>query len=65
MLGEHSLQSSDPAFAGTDIGKPVFLSTSGGFSITAPSNIDEAVVRIGIVQNTNRLWVQPEVVGVL
>ena len=65
MLGEHVLQSSDSAFAGADVGKPVFLNTAGGFTVTAPSSVNEAVVKIGIVQNTNRLWVQPEVVGVL
>jgi len=65
MLGEHTLQSADAVFPAADIGKPVFLNASGGFSVTAPSNINEAVVRVGIVQNTNSIWVQPAVVGVL
>ncbi len=65
MLGEHALQTSDPAFAGADVGKAVFLAASGAFSVNPPTLTNQAVVRVGIIQNTNRLWVQPEVVGVL
>jgi hypothetical protein len=65
MLGEHSLQTSDSAFLAADIGKPVFLTASGAFSVTAPTANNDAVVRIGLVQNTDRLWVQPQVIGVL
>jgi hypothetical protein len=65
MLGEHTLQTSDANFAAADIGKPVFLTSSGAFSVTAPTANNDAVVRIGMVQDTNKLWVQPEVVGVL
>ena len=65
MLGEHALQTSDSAFAGADVGKAVFLAASGAFSVNPPTLTNQAVVRVGIIQNTNRLWVQPDVVGVL
>lgn len=64
MLGEHSLQSSDSAFAGADIGKPVFLGAAGAFTVTAPSAADTAIVRVGVVQETVKLMVQPQVVGI-
>jgi hypothetical protein len=62
--GTHGLGSSDALFAAADIGKPVFLTTSGGFSLTAPTAADTAVVRIGIVISTSTIFVQPQVVGI-
>lgn len=64
-LGTHTLQSSDSSFAGADIGKPVFLDAAGAFTVTAPTTTNDAVVRVGMVQTTTSLWVQPEVIGVL
>jgi hypothetical protein len=55
--GTHILGSSDTPFAGTDIGKAVYLTASGGFSITPPSTTMYAVWRIGLVENTDRIWV--------
>ena len=56
-LGSHTLGSSDTAFGGTDIGKPVYLTTSGAFSITAPSASLAANYIIGTVEDTNKIWV--------
>lgn len=64
MLGTHILGSSDSAFAGADVGKPVFLTASGAFSITAPTTTNYAVVRAGIIENTDRIMIQPSVVGI-
>lgn len=48
----------------TDIGKPVFLGTGGQLTITPPSADNTAIVRIGIVQTTFSIFVQPQVVGI-
>jgi hypothetical protein len=64
ILGNHEFGGSDPVFVAADVGKPVFLTSSGAFSVTAPSAANEAVVRAGILENTNRMWVNPAVVGV-
>jgi hypothetical protein len=63
-LGTSVLGSSDTPFVSGDVGKAVFLTSSGAFSTTAPSAANEAVARVGIVENTDRIWVQPGVVGV-
>lgn len=55
--GTHILGASDTAFNAADIGKPVYLTAAGAFSVTAPSAVDEAVYRIGVVENTDRIWV--------
>jgi hypothetical protein len=59
LFGSHTLGSSDAAFSATDVGKPVYLTTSGGFSVTAPTAANTAVVRIGMIEATNRLLVMP------
>jgi hypothetical protein len=64
LLGSHDLGSSDSAFLAADIGKPVFLTASGAFSVTAPSTANHAVTRVGMVETTTRILVQPNVVGV-
>lgn len=58
LLGSHTLGASDTPFGGTDIGKAVYLTASGAFSITAPSSSNEAVYRIGIVEDTSKILVQ-------
>ena len=63
-LGSHTLGSSDTPFATGDVGKPVFLGASGAFTVTPPSGANIAVVRIGVVEDVNKIWVQPEVVGI-
>lgn len=64
MLGTHTLGSSDVSFSANDIGKPVFLTSSGAFSSTAPSADNEAVCKIGIIEDVNKIFVQPAVIGV-
>lgn len=55
--GTHTLGSSDSNFAASDIGKAVYLTTSGAFSTTAPSATNNAVWRIGMVQDVDKIWV--------
>lgn len=57
VLGTHVLGSSDAAFAAGDVGKEVYLTAAGAFSLTAPSAVNEAVFVIGTVENTDRIWV--------
>jgi hypothetical protein len=59
LFGAHTLGSLDAAFSATDVGKPVYLTTSGGFSVTAPTAANTAVVRIGMIEATNKLLVMP------
>jgi len=63
-LGTHTLGSSDTTFSSTDIGKAVYLTSSGAFSITPPSTVNNAVVRLGIVQSTTTIDVSTQVMGV-
>jgi hypothetical protein len=58
-LGEYTLGSSDTAFNAADIGKPVWLTAAGAFSVTAPTGSGEANIAVGIVKATNKIWVQP------
>lgn len=65
MFGSYTLGSSDTAFGGTDIGKAVFLTAAGAFSITAPTTTNYAVVRVGIVRTTTSILLNGiQVVGV-
>jgi hypothetical protein len=65
MIGEHTLGSSDASFLAADIGKPVFLTASGAFSLTAPSSTNEAVVRVGQVVATNKILIHSiQLVGI-
>jgi hypothetical protein len=64
-LGTHVLGSADTPFNATDIGKPVFLGASGAFSVTPPSAVSEAVVKIGIVEDTDKIFIQPQLHGIL
>ena len=45
------------SFSASDIGKPVYLTTAGGFSTTPPVATNTAVYRIGIVEDRNKIWV--------
>jgi hypothetical protein len=49
---------------GLSVGLPVFLDENGAVTQTAPSEADEAVVRLGIVQDANTIDVHIEVVGI-
>lgn len=57
IIGTHTLGSSDTAFGAGDVGKAVWLTTAGGFSVTAPSSSGDAAFRIGSVEATNKIFV--------
>lgn len=59
LLGSHTLGSSDVNFSSTDVGKPVYLTTAGAFSVTPPSAADTAVVRVGMIEAVNRILAMP------
>ena len=52
MLGSYTLSSSDSGFATATNGQPVYLSTSGSFTVTPPSISGSASVKVGTVQST-------------
>lgn len=58
LLGTHTLGSSDTPFGGTDIGKAVWLTTAGAFSVTAPTTDASATVKIGTVETTTKAFIQ-------
>lgn len=62
--GPYTLASGDATFGASDIGKEVYLTAAGAFSLTAPSAADEGVCVIGVVADTNKIFVQPRFVGV-
>lgn len=55
QLGAHTLGSSDTPFAGTDIGKAVYLSTAGTFTLVPPTASATAVWRVGVVRTTSSI----------
>lgn len=59
VLGEFTLGSSDTPFSGSDIGKEVFVGTSGAYILGASlaETTNEAAFCIGTVQATNKVWV--------
>jgi hypothetical protein len=68
-LGTYTLGSADTGFLTADAGQPVWLTTSGAFSTTAPSTAGQAATKIGMVQSTgsgtaSQMWVMPQVMGV-
>lgn len=54
-FGTHDLGANDTPFSSTDIGKPVYLTSAGGFSVTAPSSSNQAVMKIGMVETTTKI----------
>jgi hypothetical protein len=58
--GTLTLGSGDTNFNAADIGKPVFLTTTGDFSVTAPSGADVAVYRIGIVEDVDKIFIDKQ-----
>jgi hypothetical protein len=49
---------------GFTVGKPVYLSASGALTSTAPSTVNYAVVKLGMVKDTNTIDVNIQVMGV-
>ena len=64
LLGQYNLQSSDSAFAGGDIGKPVYLLSSGAFSTTAPTSAGFACYKLGNVMTTTKMMVEGQLNGI-
>lgn len=64
MLGQQDLGADDTAFNAADVGKPVYLTGSGTYGITAPTTATEAVYRVGIVSNTTVIEVTTQLNGV-
>lgn len=54
-MGMLTLGSSDTPFGGTDIGKPVYLTSSGAWSITPSGTALHANVIVGIVRTTTTI----------
>ncbi len=57
LLGSHTLGSSDTAFNAADVGLAVWLTSAGAFSITSPSSSGDASFKIGVVEATNKIFV--------
>lgn len=49
---------------GLNVGKPLFLDASGALTQTAPTAPNEALVRVGMVEDANTIDVQIEIIGV-
>lgn len=64
MLGSHTLLAGDSSFSAGDIGKPVFLTAAGAFSITAPTTSLYANFKIGTIQSTTQFWIDRQMMGV-
>lgn len=62
--GLYTLASGDTNFSSGDIGKPVYLGAAGTFTVTAPTAANTAAVKIGIVVDTNLMYVSPQVMGI-
>lgn len=49
---------------GFTVGEPIFLSSTGGLTNTAPSAANEAVVKVGMARDANTIEVQIQIMGV-
>jgi hypothetical protein len=56
IAGTITLGSGDTNFAAGDVGKAVYLTAAGAFSVTAPTVANEAVFRVGIVQEVSKIY---------
>lgn len=57
MLGSTlTKETNDPAIAGTDIGKPIYLGTSGVLTLTAPTTANHACVIVAYAKSTTLLF---------
>lgn len=65
-LGTHTLGANDSAFSSGDVGKPLFLGSSGAFILATSlaNTTNEAQVRIGIISTTSTVDVMPQVMGI-
>jgi hypothetical protein len=56
IAGTITLGSGDTNFASGDVGKAIYLTAAGAFSVTAPTATNEAVFRVGIVQEVSKIY---------
>ena len=63
-LGSYTLGSSDAAFSSGDVGKPVWLTSAGAFSTTAPSTSGYANFKIGVVETVSSMFINGQMMGV-
>jgi hypothetical protein len=56
IAGTINLGSGDTNFASSDVGKAIYLTAAGAFSVTAPLTANEAVFRVGIVQDVSKIY---------
>lgn len=57
IIGTHILGASDTPFDPADIGKAVWLTDAGAFSITSPSDSGDASFRVGSVEDEDRVFI--------
>lgn len=59
LLGEHTLGSSDSAFNAADVGKELFVGTTGAFILGSAlaNTTNEAAFCVGVIQATDKIWV--------
>lgn len=60
-IGSAAKQSSDPTLV---VGAPIFLTTAGVLTMTAPSSAGTSIIRVGIASTTTTIDVTPVFVGV-
>ena len=63
-FGTYTLGSSDTPFNTVNIGAPVWLTSAGAFSVTAPTGTSEADLKIGIIMSTTSIWLDGQVTGI-
>lgn len=59
VADENTLGSSDTAFGAGDVGKELFVGTSGAFILGAAlaNTTNEAQYCVGVVQDTSKIWI--------
>ena len=65
MMGsENTLETNDPTVASGDVGKPLFLTTGGGLTLTAPTTANYASVICAYAKSTTVIMTYTQVMGV-
>lgn len=63
-FGIYTLGSEDVPFLTSDTGNPVWLTSGGTFSTSAPDGMGDVDEKIGIVINTTQIWINNQLMGV-
>ena len=63
-FGAYTLGSGDTPFSSSDIGKPVWLTNTGNFSVIVPIGTSEADFKVGIVMSTTQIWLDGQMMSV-